>query len=314
MRLFLAALVLLLALPVHAAEPVPTEPVKLAVMYFENSGNDELEMLKVGLAQMLITDLSGEKRFDVVERTRLNELLAEQELQKTDKVDADTAVNLGRIIGARYMVLGAYFEVMGQLRVDARIVDVATSRIVSVGSRMPADNLWDLHDELVGAIADAIADAEIRRNAWDAAHPPKPRMRMRAPAMNDDSDRDAGSMGESFDDSVDESANFGEEVAEEIVEAPVRSTAGRGGGGGGGGKKKGGGKAATAEAKPAPEPSAEPTPAAPKDPMGAAIAFSEGLDFLDRKDVSRARKRFERALELDPSLEDAKSELASLSI
>ena len=227
MRLFLAALVLLLALPVHAAEPVPTEPVKLAVMYFENSGNDELEMLKVGLAQMLITDLSGEKRFDVVERTRLNELLAEQELQKTDKVDADTAVNLGRIIGARYMVLGAYFEVMGQLRVDARIVDVATSRIVSVGSRMPADNLWDLHDELVGAIADAIADAEIRRNAWDAAHPPKPRMRMRAPAMNDDSDRDAGSMGESFDDSVDESANFGEEVAEEIVEAPVRSTGGR---------------------------------------------------------------------------------------
>lgn len=308
MRLFLAALVLLLALPVHAAEPVPTEPVKLAVMYFENSGNDELEMLKVGLAQMLITDLAGEKRFDVVERTRLNELLAEQELQKTDKVDADTAVNLGRIIGARYMVLGAYFEVMGQLRVDARIVDVATSRIVSVGSRMPADNLWDLHDELVGAIADAIADAEIRRNAWDAAHPPKPRMRLRAPAMNDDSDRDAGSMGESFDDS--------ESFGEEVVDSPVRSTAGRGGGGGGGGGKvkKGGDKAATAEAKPAPELGAEQTPAAPKDPMGAAIAFSEGLDFLDRKDVSRARKRFERALELDPSLEDAKSELASLSI
>ena len=30
--------------------------------------------------------------------------------------------------------------------------------------------------------------------------------------------------------------------------------------------------------------------------------------------MTRARKRFERALELDPELEDARSELASLSI
>ena len=65
------------------------------------------------------------------------------------------------------------------------------------------------------------------------------------------------------------------------------------------------------ERRPEPEP---PTPAAPADPMGAAIAFSEGLDFLDRKDLTRARKRFERAVELDPTLDDAKTELASLSI
>lgn len=264
MRLLLVAIALLTLVPSPARAD---EAVKLAVMYFENQGNDDLSMLRVGLAQMLITDLSAEQRFDVVERTRINEILAEQDLQATDKIDPDTAVELGRIIGARYMVLGSYFELMGQLRVDARVVDVATSRIVSVGSRQPATALWDLHDELVGAIADAVAEAEKRRGAWDEAHPPKPRLRLRgtqgAAPMSDDS-----------------------EVSKKSSSAPAAS----------------------------PAPTPEPTPAPPADPMGAAIAFSEGLDFLDRKDLKRARKKFERAVELDPTLEDAKTELASLSI
>ena len=265
--LFLAAS-LLWAPAVRAADSV-----KLAVMYFENSGNPDLEMLKVGLAQMLITDLSAEKRFEVVERTRLNELLAELELQKTATVDQETAVNLGRVIGARYMVLGSYFEMMGQLRVDARIVDVETSRIVSVGARQAATDLWALHDALVGAIASAVADAEQRRGAWDEAHPPQPRLRMRGAT---------------------------EGAAEPAAASEQPKTSARG-------------KASSAEPAPPPPPP-QATPAPPKDPMGAAIAFSEGLDFLDRKDMTRARKRFERALELDPELEDARSELASLSI
>jgi TolB-like protein len=281
-----------------------TDATTIAVMYFENQGNPDLEMLKVGMAQMLITDLSAEKRFEVIERTRLNELMAELDLQKTEAVDQATAVNLGRIIGARYMVLGSYFELMGQLRVDARVVDVETSRIVSVGVRQPATDLWNLHDELVGAIADAVAEAELRRGAWDKAHPPQPRLRMRG---------DSGAARDNDDESAPQLQRGGARRGAPAPRPASKKSK----------KKSSGGKVGSAEPAPAPptpepaaeaEATAESTPAPPKDPMGAAIAFSEGLDFLDRKDMTRARKRFERALELDPELEDARSELASLSI
>ena len=37
---------------------------------------------------------------------------------------------MGRLLGARYMVLGGYFELGGVLRIDARLVEVETGRVL----------------------------------------------------------------------------------------------------------------------------------------------------------------------------------------
>ncbi|MBW1877283.1 MAG: hypothetical protein JRI25_08865 [Deltaproteobacteria bacterium] len=62
-------------------------------------------------------------------------------------------------------------------------------------------------------------------------------------------------------------------------------------------------------------PGAEIVIAAP-DPkaLEAAIAFSEGLIYLDTKDLPRAREAFEQAVAADPRLDDAKEQLAALEI
>lgn len=268
---FLFAL-LLLPTMVHATT---AEPTKLAVLYFENSGNPDLQPLRLGLAQMLITDLSGTGNYDVVERSRINELLGELELQKTSAVDQSTAVNMGKLVGAHYLVMGSYFEMMGTLRLDARVVEVETGRVVSVGTSGPAKQLFALEKDLAGSIEGAIATAEEKRvAAGGAARPAK----VEAPA-------------EEAPKKAEEPATQ-ESDAEEGPQDPgaTRST-------------------------PAAEPQlAEGDPDRPSDPLGAAMAFSEGLDLLDRKDLSRARQQFQRALELDPSLDDARAELAALAI
>lgn len=285
-------LLLLLSLLVAAPSVARAEPVKLAVMYFENSGNPELEMLRLGLAQMLITDLSGTGEYEVVERTRLNELLGELELQKTDTVDQSTAVQAGKVVGAHYMVLGGYFELMGTFRVDARLVDVATGRVVSVGANGTTAGFMDVQKELVGALEGAIAEAEKRRIESGGAPRTKPKGTW---------SEDSGDAGDSSGAKTGttrtrgEAGGAGDGVADGAVAAePVEV---------GEGVAVGVGESVTEEVA-----------AAPKDPLGAAMAFSEGLDLLDRKDLARAREHFERALELDPGLDDARSELASLSI
>jgi curli biogenesis system outer membrane secretion channel CsgG len=131
-RLALTAVTFLTALgapSLRAAAPAP--PATVAILYFDYEGKTPgLEVLRKGLAQMLITDLSSSPAFQIVERERLEALLAEQKLAATGKLDPATATRVGRLLGARYMVMGGYFDLNDALRVDARLVEVETGRIV----------------------------------------------------------------------------------------------------------------------------------------------------------------------------------------
>ena len=48
--------------------------------------------------------------------------------------------------------------------------------------------------------------------------------------------------------------------------------------------------------------------------MEAAVAYSEGLIHLDRKEMLRARESFQEALAQAPHMEDAKDALASMDL
>jgi curli biogenesis system outer membrane secretion channel CsgG len=146
----LAALVALLAVayPAHAAGDAPTA----AVLYFDYDGKDaELALLRKGLAQMLISDLTGNESIRVVERERLQDVLAELKLQASSRIDQASAVKAGKLLGARYLVLGAYFDVMKSFRADARIVDVETGQVLfSAGGTAKPDDVLVLEQKLAG--------------------------------------------------------------------------------------------------------------------------------------------------------------------
>ncbi len=103
----------------------------VAVLYFENLTNSpELEPLRKGLAQMLITDLSKVKQLTVVERLKLQRLLEELKLGTTGLVDAATAPRVGKLIGASKLVKGGFTDLEGEkLRIDATLAETATSNL-----------------------------------------------------------------------------------------------------------------------------------------------------------------------------------------
>lgn len=131
------------------------ERTRLAVLYFENgSNNAELDGLRKGLASMLISDLSELEGLQVVERDRLEEVLEEQELSNSKKFDASTAAEVGKLLGAEKILIGSYFEMMGQLRVDARTIDVETGEILhSEGLEEKKNAFFALEQKLVKRIA-----------------------------------------------------------------------------------------------------------------------------------------------------------------
>jgi TolB-like protein len=103
----------------------------LAVLYFENiSQNKELDALAVALSEMLIVDLAGEAGVRIVERQHLQRLFDELELGHSGNVDPGTAASVGRLLGARWLLLGSYLELFGSLRINSRLVDVETGEIL----------------------------------------------------------------------------------------------------------------------------------------------------------------------------------------
>jgi TolB-like protein len=125
----------------------------VAVMYFNNGAmlqNADYEPLRKGIADVLITELMANEGIRVVERDHLHALLEEQNLDSTSRVDQATAVQIGKILGVHHMIFGGFIvDQKGRMRLDARSVNVETSRIEYVATVSDkADNLFGMISEL----------------------------------------------------------------------------------------------------------------------------------------------------------------------
>lgn len=143
-----------------AATPVWAQDTRpgIAVLAFENGGSygqdkEVFDALQVGLQQVLITELSANPSLRIVERGRIKQLLEEQDLGAAGRVDANTAARIGKLVGARYVVLGGFIDFYGDFRIDARIVNVETGEIVRVEKVSDRrDRLYSLVVNLAGQL------------------------------------------------------------------------------------------------------------------------------------------------------------------
>ncbi|GEM_PF-3690528 len=103
---------------------------KIAIAPFDvNTGIDESYARTV---QNKIGELlSRTKRFDIVEREQLSAVLQEQELHISGLVDPDTAVHVGSLLGAQYIVIGSINSTEGQYSIQESIKSNKRTGIVN---------------------------------------------------------------------------------------------------------------------------------------------------------------------------------------
>jgi curli biogenesis system outer membrane secretion channel CsgG len=122
-------------------------PISVAVWNPEAIGPMTVAQKAMGeiLAARILDQYSQSARYEVVERESLLKVLEEQQIGSSELADDQTRLKLGRIIGCRQMVFGAY-QVIGKLvRLDIRSVDVSSGKVLktAVGT-VPAEaiNNW----------------------------------------------------------------------------------------------------------------------------------------------------------------------------
>lgn len=126
----------------------------IAISYFDNTSRIiAYDPLSKGISDMLITDLSKIQEITIVERSRLEDILKEIELNKSNYFDEKTAQQLGKGLGAKSIITGAFLLLQENLRIDARMVDVQSGKILMAESVIcNKDDFFYGYKQLVGLI------------------------------------------------------------------------------------------------------------------------------------------------------------------
>jgi tetratricopeptide (TPR) repeat protein/DNA-binding winged helix-turn-helix (wHTH) protein/TolB-like protein len=104
----------------------------IAVMYFENqSGSRDLDWLREGLADMLITGLGRSKTFSVLSRQQLSVMLNRSRHQDNDPIGLSQALSIAGQSGARVVVLGSFAKLGDRIRIDVRLHDQNSGRVIA---------------------------------------------------------------------------------------------------------------------------------------------------------------------------------------
>jgi TolB-like protein len=130
----------------------------VAVLPFECLSPDDPESAKLDgrISSLVRSRLEESGRFDMVERNRLDLVLEELELSKSKKFDKAQVARIGKLLGARRLVLGDYFHLGDSLRVNVRFVDTETGKIL-----WSAGHVGSATD--VATAADAATTAVLKR-------------------------------------------------------------------------------------------------------------------------------------------------------
>lgn len=135
--LFIAACV---GLPMHKTPPPPQDDSQsiavashperstLAVLKFINTSalgkGEHYQPWEYGIASMLTTDLQETAMFNIVDRERLNDILFEHRMQQSGLTDPATALTIGKLVTARYILTGSFMVVGDQLRINVQTLSV----------------------------------------------------------------------------------------------------------------------------------------------------------------------------------------------
>jgi len=140
---------------VHSTAGAEFQKTKIAVLDFEPIG-EKLDTSDMGtiLSEWFITGLVKSGRFDVVERTVLKKIVAEQGLSASGRIDEHSAGKLGNILGVKVIIAGSVVKNKGVIAMNSRVINVENGSIVaSENIHGKADS--DLHaltSELTGKI------------------------------------------------------------------------------------------------------------------------------------------------------------------
>jgi TolB-like protein len=137
------------------ASPLP--PLTIALFDFQTS-DSALEKPCSAVSAFLYVHLSDIPTVLLVERSDVEKVLAEQSFGASGLVSAESAAQLGQMLGVKVIVTGRMLKTGGQITIMAKVIGTETGRVFTTEAWVPSteDSLDSASAELAKKIADLI--------------------------------------------------------------------------------------------------------------------------------------------------------------
>ena len=109
--------------------PKPTGMINVAVAEFTGKNVSQADASIV--ADFIRTDLVETGRFNVMDRNNMDSILAEQKFENSGCTDQQCAVEIGKLLNVKQMVVGSLSKLLDTYYITVNVVDVETGKIIS---------------------------------------------------------------------------------------------------------------------------------------------------------------------------------------
>lgn len=148
---------LLAAIPAFARE---TSPLTVAVLPFESS-DEQLSAKAAEAASLLATQLSTKPELWLLERADIEKILAEQTMKLSGLTDPASAVQVGKLLGAKVLVTGRLIRSGAGAILVAKVMSTETSRVFG---EISTANAPDALQQPAFELADKVAALLTKQN------------------------------------------------------------------------------------------------------------------------------------------------------
>lgn len=154
-----------------STSPAPASGRVVAVVSFTNISQDVADdWIGAGMAETITADLKRLRGVAVVGRERMYDALAHLRTGEARPLDDRLAVDVGRALGADWIVAGGYQRLGSLIRLTARLVNVGTqslTRTVKLDGELA--NLFALQDRIVAELVHWLEPDADTSDAWQPA-------------------------------------------------------------------------------------------------------------------------------------------------
>jgi TolB-like protein len=114
---------------------IQAQQSSFAVLPFESQQSfgldqESLGALGGGIAQIMASELGRSPGGSAAPRTTTAGAITSQELGRNTRIDAATAAKIGKMVGARYVIMGNFVDYYGKFRLNVRVIDAETGKIL----------------------------------------------------------------------------------------------------------------------------------------------------------------------------------------
>ncbi len=131
---------------------VQAQTNSLAILGFDNkTGDESFDWLRTGLPEILLTDLAQTPSIKVISHERILDCFADRKEVHTH----EESIRAAKSLGASKLLSGAFYRLGDQIRIDARLEDVATGEII-LTEKVIGPDAFSLVDSLTMKLASSL--------------------------------------------------------------------------------------------------------------------------------------------------------------